>query len=270
MVRGLAVGRRSAVLPGALLLAAAGAGCVSAPKFQQLENRYVTQETELKGRDTELAQARERVAFLEAKVEETAREKDALKAELEKKEAEAAYQATVTSTAGGTGETGATGGSRAATTVPAAAGAGGAEVESLPAPPGGEWKINPATGGIVLDNAILFSSGQAVLKEEGKAVIDRLAASLGEEPYRDLFIRVDGHTDDLPIRKSGFKDNWDLSARRALAVLNHLETRGIDPKRLSFAGFGEHVPIAQGSMGAQNQDGARAQNRRVEIVLLRR
>jgi chemotaxis protein MotB len=140
------------------------------------------------------------------------------------------------------------------------------EDESGIAPIGGEWRTNPATGGIVLDGAVLFTAGSATLRNAAAdPVLDRLVAELNRPELRDALVRVDGHTDDTPISKSKHRDNWELAGKRALAVLNYLEDHGVAPERLSFAGFGSSRPVAT----AEGRD-ARAQNRRVEIVLSRR
>jgi len=251
-------GRAAAGLLAAALIV--GPGCVSAHKFQQLESRYTTQETDYAACQADLAAARSENSYLQARIEEKGKENEAVRAEMEKKEAEAALRATVVAAA--TPRQPASQGERGP--GPGAGASAGTDADfdlgaDIPAPSG--WNINPETGGIVLDNAILFNSGQAVLRTEGKALLDRLAATLGEETYRGTFVRVDGHTDDQPIQKSAHKDNWDLSAKRALAVLNYLETKGIASERLFFAGFGPHRPIVA-------QD--RKQNRRVEIVLVRK
>jgi len=76
--------------------------------------------------------------------------------------------------------------------------------------------------------------------------------------------RIEGHTDKVPIKRSGWKSNWELSTARALSVLHYLEKdEGISPERLSAIGYGEYRPVASND----SRDG-RKQNRRVEIVIL--
>ncbi len=75
-------------------------------------------------------------------------------------------------------------------------------------------------------------------------------------------IRVEGHTDDVPLNKGPYKTNWELSVARALAVVKSLQDNGVDPALLSAAGFGEYHPIAPND-SPQN----RSLNRRIEIVL---
>ncbi|PIQ87934.1 MAG: hypothetical protein COV73_01520 [Candidatus Omnitrophica bacterium CG11_big_fil_rev_8_21_14_0_20_43_6] len=75
---------------------------------------------------------------------------------------------------------------------------------------------------------------------------------------------MEGHTDNVPISKSGWKSNWELSTARALSVLHYLAgEQGVSPERLSAIGYGEYRPLASN----ETADG-RKQNRRVEIVIL--
>jgi len=114
----------------------------------------------------------------------------------------------------------------------------------------------------VLDK-VLFDSGKVRLRSEASPVLDKVARILNEE-LADQPIGVEGHTDNEPIRRSGWKDNWELSLARARSVLTDLvEERGVDPSRVSAIGYGEYHPIASND----STDGRR-KNRRVEIVVL--
>ncbi len=117
------------------------------------------------------------------------------------------------------------------------------------------------TTAFVLDGA-LFRPGLATLSNRGYAEVDAVAGQLQDESMRHHHVRIEGHTDDTPIRRSGFQDNWNLSAQRARAVVLRLIERGVDAERLSCAGYGPHRPRVAGKTEA-----ARARNRRVEIVL---
>lgn len=109
---------------------------------------------------------------------------------------------------------------------------------------------------------VLFDSGKAELRHSAHAVLDKVAKVLQEVPEQP--VRVEGHTDNVPIRHSGWADNRALSVARANAVLSYLvEQRGIDPGRLSAVGHGEDHPIASNGTAA-----GRSKNRRVEIVIL--
>jgi chemotaxis protein MotB len=115
----------------------------------------------------------------------------------------------------------------------------------------------------ILDR-ILFDSGEAVLKPDGQAVLDKIAQILGEFPKRQ--VQVVGHTDNVPIRwnpKNPFQTNWELSAGRAIAAVRYLtEKANVDPHRLSAVGYGEFHPIADNSTAE-----GRAKNRRIAIVI---
>jgi chemotaxis protein MotB len=112
---------------------------------------------------------------------------------------------------------------------------------------------------------VLFDSGSARVKADGKKVLDRVAAILGK--VADRQIRVEGHTDNVPIGarlKDVFPSNWELSAARATNVVRYLqESGGIDPGSLVAAGYSEYRPVASN----ESPEG-RARNRRIEIVLI--
>lgn len=116
----------------------------------------------------------------------------------------------------------------------------------------------------ILDR-IMFDSGEAVLKPDGQAVMQKIGALLAKHP--ELKIHVIGHTDNVPIRtgaRSRFASNWELSAARALAAVHFLtEQAGVDSRRLGAVGYGEFRPIADNSTA----DG-RAKNRRIAITIL--
>jgi len=105
---------------------------------------------------------------------------------------------------------------------------------------------------------VLFSPGQAALSEGGKATLRQLLDSLNGRR-----IRVEGHTDDQPIRASQWGTNLRLSVERALSVADFLIQSGLSSDRIGCAGYGEHRPAVEG-----NTDEARQKNRRVEILLL--
>jgi len=127
------------------------------------------------------------------------------------------------------------------------------------------WRINPKTGGIVLEAKILFPLGSAKLTEKGKRVLKRLARILNSPKYRKYLVRVDGHTDRTPVVKTKKEniDNWFLSARRAHSVLVELKKLGVAPERLFLCGWGPNRPIAP-----NDESGKNPKNRRVEIVLI--
>jgi chemotaxis protein MotB len=119
----------------------------------------------------------------------------------------------------------------------------------------------------VFSSEVLFAPGAAVLAEDGQREIAKVAnilrAVVGDIPPEiDWVIRVDGHTDDVPLSGAGeFADNWELSQARALSVVKYMiNFLAIPPDRLAANGFGQYQPIALG-----DTDDARAQNRRIEL-----
>ncbi len=116
----------------------------------------------------------------------------------------------------------------------------------------------------ILDR-ILFDSGEATLKPDGAAVIQKIATILTSHPQ--LKIQIVGHTVNVPIRpaaQSRYSSNWELSTARALAAVHYLtEKAGVDPRRLGAAGYGEFRPIADNATAE-----GRAKNRRIAITIL--
>ncbi len=119
----------------------------------------------------------------------------------------------------------------------------------------------------VFSSEVLFAPGRATLSENGQLEIAKVARILGnvldEIPDSiDWIIRVDGHTDNVPLSGGGkFADNWELSQARALSVVRYMiDTLGLPPDRLSANGFGEFQPI-----NPADTPEARAQNRRIEL-----
>src|SRR4029078_9407174 len=104
----------------------------------------------------------------------------------------------------------------------------------------------------VFQSEVLFPSGQATMTVEGLAAIDQLAAAIVElersiPPEIDWALQVDGHTDPRPIASPQFPSNWELSSARATSVVKYLISRGVSPKRLVAAGYGEFQPIEEGT-----------------------
>jgi chemotaxis protein MotB len=122
---------------------------------------------------------------------------------------------------------------------------------------------NAGTITVTLPNAILFDSGKATLKTATSGELDHIYSVL-QDKYRGKQIDVVGHTDTDPIRKTKdkWKDNWELSAERALTVTRYLIKRGIPVDKIRAIGCGESRPIASNSTVS-----GKAKNRRVEIVV---
>ena len=115
---------------------------------------------------------------------------------------------------------------------------------------------------VSMENKLLFRSGSWTVGAEGRLAIEELGNVLGDNP--DIAILIEGHTDNVPFSGKGpLKGNWDLSTKRATAIVNQLlENSDILPQNLTAAGRGEYLPVAPNS----TRDG-RAANRRIEVVL---
>ncbi|MBN1804693.1 MAG: OmpA family protein [Sedimentisphaerales bacterium] len=114
---------------------------------------------------------------------------------------------------------------------------------------------------VTLPNEILFDSGKATLKTATSVQLDHIYSVIRDK-YSGKQIDVVGHTDADPIKKSSWKDNWELSAQRALSVLRYLVKKGISPDKIKASGRGESQPISSNSSSS-----GKARNRRVEIVV---
>lgn len=109
---------------------------------------------------------------------------------------------------------------------------------------------------------ILFDSGRATIKTTAYSSLDKVASVITSKAS-DLNIGVEGHTDNEPIKRSGWKSNWELSTARATSVLHYLISKGVTPEKLAAIGYGEYRPVAPNDTSA-----GRRKNRRVEIVIL--
>ena len=119
----------------------------------------------------------------------------------------------------------------------------------------------------VFESSVLFDSNRADISVAGRQALDDLAVAVNElareiPPEIPWILRVDGHTDKHPITGGPFKSNWELSAARAIAVVQYLIAKGVPPDRMAAAGFGEFQPIDQGT-----DEESLARNRRIELKL---
>ena len=114
---------------------------------------------------------------------------------------------------------------------------------------------------VKLASGILFDSGKTELKAEGQAALTGLATAL--KTLNDREFLVAGHTDNVPIKTSKFKNNWDLSTARAVEVVQFLIGQGMSPKNIGAAGYSEFDPLTDNST-----EEAKAQNRRIEVILM--
>lgn len=114
---------------------------------------------------------------------------------------------------------------------------------------------------VSLDNSLLFQSGKTDIDWKGKTALLKVAESLKD--IEDFDIMVEGHTDNVPMKSTTIQDNWDLSVLRATSVVRYLTTEGkMDPIKIIPSGRSKYVPINDAKTKK-----ARAQNRRIEIIL---
>ncbi|MBQ0786418.1 MAG: OmpA family protein [Oceanihabitans sp.] len=115
---------------------------------------------------------------------------------------------------------------------------------------------------VSMENKLLFESGSWAVGTQGKKAVQQLGTVLGDNP--EIAVLIEGHTDNVPYTGTGqISGNWDLSTKRATAIVNILrENNAINPENLTAAGRGEFAPIA----GNDTADG-KAKNRRIEVIL---
>jgi chemotaxis protein MotB len=135
---------------------------------------------------------------------------------------------------------------------------------------GGEKDIRVVGDRFVFQSEVLFSTASDELGPEGREQMERLARTLTEISAKipatiSWILRVDGHTDNIPIRTARFPSNWELSTARAISVVKFLIDQGISPERLAATGFGEYQPI-----DPRDDEIGRRRNRRIELKLTER
>src|SRR5690606_19309978 len=114
---------------------------------------------------------------------------------------------------------------------------------------------------VSLSDKLLFKSGSANVEDKGKEAIKKLSEVLSKNA--DIDIAIEGHTDNVPIKTTTYKDNWDLSVARSVNIVRMIcDEFHLDPKRVTASGKGEYFPVANN----ETTEG-RAKNRRTEIVL---
>lgn len=130
---------------------------------------------------------------------------------------------------------------------------------------GGKLSVKLEPRGLVvsLSEAAFFPSGEDTIDPATYPSIEKIAAAVRKLPNP---VRLEGHTDSVPIHNVRFRSNWDLSAARAIAMLNLLTTRfGIEPGRLAIVGYADTMPVE-----SNDTELGRARNRRVDLVILNR
>jgi chemotaxis protein MotB len=156
---------------------------------------------------------------------------------------------------------------------------GGGGVNALPAPLSnalsefaaanpGIVEFDAARGIVKFKSDVTFATGSADLTGEAKTVIDKFASILNSAGASDYELQVAGHTDNVPVTnpetiRAGHKNNWYLSAHRAVSVGAELMSRGVSASRLAVVGYADQHPVADNSTAA-----GRAKNRRVEVLIL--
>ncbi len=204
-----------------------------ASDVNSLKDKIRSDEGMLSQKEAELRAARDRLVEVQALVDELSKSKrklEAAKAELEKKTGE--YEQLATALRG--------------------------EIDA------GRVELTELRGRttVKMKDKILFASGSATIGADGREALKKVAEAL--RGLHAKAIRVEGHTDNVPTGAGGpFASNWELSSARALAVVRFLQETGVDPTRLSGAGFGEFQPIQSN----ETPEG-RSLNRRIDITLV--
>jgi chemotaxis protein MotB len=114
---------------------------------------------------------------------------------------------------------------------------------------------------ITILNKVLFTSGKADLKPSAQVTLEKVVGILNKN-VPDKIVYVEGHTDNVPIRVSGWRSNWELSTARSTEVLHFLEDQGVNSSRLVACGYSEYHPVADNATLEGRQ-----KNRRVEIIV---
>jgi chemotaxis protein MotB len=128
-----------------------------------------------------------------------------------------------------------------------------------------ETHVTPQGILLRLEDRVFFPQGRATLSPKGKTILNRLARTLNSR-YKPNLIRVEGHTDDVPVKKvrNQYPTNWELSTARACTVVRYLvDSASLNPRRIYPAGFAYFKPVS-----AAHSESARQKNRRVEILIL--
>lgn len=115
---------------------------------------------------------------------------------------------------------------------------------------------------ITFVDSVLFDSGKAEVRSKVSRTLDKVA-KVALSVVGDREMGVEGHTDNQPIKHSGWKSNWELSSARAMSVVHYLIKKGVSPERLSAIGYSQYRPVATNITKTGKQ-----KNRRVEIVIL--
>ncbi len=113
---------------------------------------------------------------------------------------------------------------------------------------------------VSMENKLLFNSGSWAVGNQGKTAIIKLSQVLVNNP--DIEVLIEGHTDNVPFNGTTIQDNWDLSVKRATAIVRILQNKGVNPQQITAAGRSKFIPV-----GDNTSSEGRAKNRRIEIIL---
>lgn len=113
---------------------------------------------------------------------------------------------------------------------------------------------------VSMENKLLFDSGSWAVGSEGKNAVEQLASVLSKNP--DINVLIEGHTDNVPYSGATVLDNWDLSVKRATAIVRILQNKGVNPKQITAAGRSEYINVDTNATSE-----GKAKNRRIEIIL---
>ncbi|WP_298364703.1 OmpA family protein [uncultured Lutibacter sp.] len=113
---------------------------------------------------------------------------------------------------------------------------------------------------VSMENKLLFNSGSWAVGSEGKKAVEQLAGVLSENT--DINVLIEGHTDNVPYKGTTLIDNWDLSVKRATAIVRILKDKGVNPTQITAAGRSEYIPV-----DSNKTTEGKAKNRRIEIIL---
>ena len=113
---------------------------------------------------------------------------------------------------------------------------------------------------VSMENKLLFNSGSWAVGSEGKKAVEQLAGVLSENT--DINVLIEGHTDNVPYKGTTLIDNWDLSVKRATAIVRILKDKGVNPTQITAAGRSEYIPV-----DSNKTTEGKSKNRRIEIIL---
>jgi chemotaxis protein MotB len=136
-------------------------------------------------------------------------------------------------------------------------------VKGLPSKEGIELETQPEGVKITLSNPVIFAEGTNEMKSAAVSLLGSIASII--KKHDPIEVLIEGHTDDTPIHTARFPSNWELSAARAIAVLELFQQQGIPPQKLVAIGYGEYRPRVDVAKNASSVE--KGVNRRVEIML---